>query len=316
MTLSRKAVTQTCGCFGSRGSMHSNFARQIKPMSMIMPAASIHAASPGHHGASDSKRPVALLSLPPRPLEYEGNLVDGIIYNYTKRLFPPTWSLDDEVGRIEISRQWGAWAPPTDADIDRFFSDIRIRLLLRPSYRAIFTAPYRQVLISYFREMRHHWGFEVSSFPDYECLDIIRPAHEFFGGTPDDYTSALQPPFEEDLTVCEREHKAARKLDTRKRIVRMSFITAVRYITAITGHNHEPIEMICVNKLYPAPPPRWSGSEHHFYLTFIARNLSTGLSQTFQAVVSCHCPVHPPGCGYDYRCHVHYIRLKPNAAPL
>ncbi|KAJ4836377.1 hypothetical protein Tsubulata_024136, partial [Turnera subulata] len=187
---------------------------------------------------ADRKRPVEL-RYRPEPLEYEGNLVDGIIYN--KRLFPPTWSLDDE-------------------------------------------------------------GFEVSSFPDYKCLDIIRPVHEVWGGTPDDYTSAIQPPFEvEDLMVSEREMERSRR---RKWAVRMSFITAVHYITAVTGHKHEPLEMIRVNILYPPPRPI---REDHFYLTFTARNLSTGLSQTFQAALSCIYLLDPIYW-------VYYIRLKPKNA--
>ncbi|KAJ4845658.1 hypothetical protein Tsubulata_049280, partial [Turnera subulata] len=234
MWLSKAAVT-AAGCFGSRGSMLSNnTVQQIKPVTRIMPAAapvaSIHASPPDYISEWDRKWPIPLPYLP-ESLEHGGNLADGI--TLAKHSYPPTWSLDEESGRRKISRDWGIWVPPSDADIHKFFYDMEYRHIVRPSYRAIFTPPYRQVLIPYFQEIRNSW---VSSYPDYRLLEIIRPAHEVFGGSPDDYTTAIQPP-SEHLTASRGE------MESGKWQVGLAFLSAVQYLNAITGDKHEAVEV-------------------------------------------------------------------------
>ncbi|KAJ4836376.1 hypothetical protein Tsubulata_024134 [Turnera subulata] len=270
--------------------------RRIKPViNRMMPAASIHASPDDDHDDAvlDRKRLIISVLPPPKsPLEYEGNLEDGIaLYKY---MFPPTWSLDDEVERRKIYSLWGAWVPPTDADIHRFFNINLRKVAPRSTRYTLFDLRSFKMcqinLIPYFREMRKSWGFDEVSFADRESFPTgkIQPAHEVVGGTADDYTTGIRPPFD-DLTACD--------LDCPKWRVRLSFIRAVQYLTEITGHKHEPVEIVRVN-IYPSV-------SLHLYLTFIARNLSTGLSQTFQAVV------RDAGVGYSF--DVFYIRLKPTS---
>ncbi|KAJ4828815.1 hypothetical protein Tsubulata_044144, partial [Turnera subulata] len=168
------AAAQTLDCLGSsKDSMLSIVRRRIKPVTIrMMPAASIHASPDDDHDdlVLGRKRPNSVLPPLKSPLEYEGNLEDGIaLYRY---MFPPTWSLDNE-------------------------------------------------------------GFEVSSYG--WTAETIQPAHEVVGGTADDYTAGIRPPFD-DLTGCD--------LDCPKWRVRLSFIRAVQYLTQITGHKHEPVEIV------------------------------------------------------------------------
>ncbi|KAJ4851272.1 hypothetical protein Tsubulata_019964 [Turnera subulata] len=269
--------TQICG--SSRGSIVSLVVGQrIKRMKMMMmPVACIRSASSSaavHDGGGLMDDP-PLPPLDPASLEYEGNLVDGILFNKYP-YFPPTWSLDDDAGRKMISKNWGVWIPPTEADIHRFFDEFYGQIIPY-SNRALFTPPYRQVLVPYYHEMRNFWGFEVSRSPDYFNLHIIKPllwdGDTWAVGLPGSY----------------------------KYFVQLRFIRAVQYLTALTGHEHEPEDLIRANSC--------THYLEHLYLTFTARNMSTGVSQTFQALVRAS---RSSGGGF-YPADVYYMRLKPSS---
>ncbi|KAJ4826589.1 hypothetical protein Tsubulata_008540 [Turnera subulata] len=225
---------------------------------------------------------------PPESIKYEGNLIDGIVMPNCR--FPKTWSLDDEEEREMIYWQFGTWVPPTDADIDRFFheippSDYGDRAGGFPSLRRLCTPRYRQYLIPYFRQMRKSWGFEVPFLPTYSRLEysIIKPVLEDIGCTDHDF---MRLPLRKD------------GYNDRRGQTWLCIITTVQYLDAITGHKHEPVEIKRVNVYHEC----WDS----LYLTFTARNMSTDMSQTFQAVVRLD------GSSGDYSCDMHYVRLKPN----
>ncbi|KAJ4851267.1 hypothetical protein Tsubulata_019956 [Turnera subulata] len=268
--------TQICG--SSRGSIISLvLGQRIKRMRMMMPAvACIRSASSSSAAVHDSG---GLMDDPPLPpldpasLEYEGNLVDGILFNKYP-YFPTTWSLDDDSGRKMISKYWGVWIPPTEADIHRFFDEFYGQIIPY-SNRALFITPYRQVLVPYYHEMRDSRGFEVSSSPDYFKLHIIKPL------------------------LSDGDTWAVGILDSYKYFVQLRFIRAVQYLTALTGHEHEPEDLIRAN------------SSTDLYLTFTARNMSTGVAQTFQALVSATGSLGHPDALYPT--DVYYMRLKPSS---
>ncbi|KAJ4851268.1 hypothetical protein Tsubulata_019958 [Turnera subulata] len=270
-----KAATQTFGCFGSsQGSLV--LGQRIKRMRMMLPvAACIRSASSSsaaavHDGGDDPPLP----PLDPASLEYEGNLVDGILFNKYP-YFPTTWSLDDDAGRKMISRNWGVWIPPTESDIHRFFDEFYGQIIPY-SNRALFTPPYRKVLVPYYHEMRNSWGFEVSRSPDYFNLRIIKPLLWDDGDT---WAVGLHGSY--------------------KYFVQLRFIRAVQYLTALTGHEYEPEDLIRAN------------SCRDLYLTFTARNMSTGVAQTFQALVRATGSLGDPNA--FWRTDVYYMRLKPSS---
>ncbi|KAJ4838406.1 hypothetical protein Tsubulata_031837 [Turnera subulata] len=289
-----KAGIQALGSSSTRCSILSLVGRQkIKPLirTIHIPSTTVrlrvHKSSlcPDNE-AWDSQKLWPFRLLPIQSLEYEGNLVDGIVFA-KDHLSPPTWSLDDEVGREKISRYWSAWAPPTEADVHRFFDEFYGQIIPF-SQRSLFTPPCRQILIPYFTEMHKTWGFELSTFHRrYWALQHII--------VPEDDTSQIVPlAFEdEDATFAIPETKIHR--------LPLGFIRAVQCLTAITGHKHEPLELLRANECTQS---------QRDYLTFTARNMSTGVSNTFQAIVQRACNSHPDEPGY--LCKAYYMRMKPS----